>query len=207
MEKDSTLYRLNHLHIEVNPKVNLVLINIMTVCLILYCVTGIVQFMGPSVNPWPFYITYTVSTIIGVCMLVFYRDRPFAAVGLYMLVIGMDRVISWMIGVPMAEEGIMNILELIVSLWIVLSSITWFMGRIPSRYPTMISTLVLIAINVWEIVWIVQNPDAFGYTPLPFISTILQFIMYTMLIVILVINDTSTLKREDVSILPEEGTE
>jgi hypothetical protein len=200
MGLQSALSRLNHLHFNVSNRTNVILINIMTVSLILYSAVGIVYFMQPSLNPWPFFIAYTAWIIIGVCMMLFYRDRPFAAIGLFMVVLSVDRVISWFLGVMPSNNFIENLLEIVVPAWMVVSGIMWITGKVFSRYPAMISAFLMILLNIPIVMELVQYPEIITNNVLNVISLILQYVMYTMLIVILACNDTSRLTKDDVTV-------
>jgi hypothetical protein len=197
MSLSSKLNDVNHLHIRVSPRTNVILINIMTVTLILYSLVGIVFFAGPSMEPWPFLVSYSAWVVIGLLMIAFYRDKPFATVGLYMLVIGVDNLISWYLFV---DDVMLYIIQIIPSAWMVVSGILWMRGKVISRYPVIISTLFMMFMNFYQIAYIIENPIVFELIPLNVISAILQFVMYVMLILILACNDTNELTTEEKSL-------
>ncbi len=197
MSAPSTLNRLNHLHLRVDNRTNIVLINIMTLILILYSAVGIIYFATPDLEYWPFLLAYSAWIVIGLYMMAFYRDRPFTVVGLYMLVIGMENLIAWY---PIMDDLLLYILQIIPSIWMVVSGIMWISGKVISRYPAMISTAFVLVMNVFELVFIIENPDMIETIPLNVISFILQFIMYVMLIIILACNDTNELPSEKKSL-------
>lgn len=192
------LDRYNHFHFDVSPSVNRNLCIAMTVLLMLYSITGLIQFYGitdPKVDYFRF--AYYAWIVIGVIILLRFRDRPFLATGMYMMVLGVDRmiteicVVSWDVSGGITLEVIGGYFNVFLATWMVISGLLWIKGRIWSRYPTIVMTALFFIMDLPILWYLIENfITLMGGDTLVYVFTQLEIdMMYIVLIALLLCND------------------
>lgn len=180
----------NNWHISISNRTNTVLGIILIVLLIIYSVSGIITFLPPKPHLVPFIIGYILWTAVGIYILIRYRDDPIKAASLYLLVIGLDRIIScfnYTFDVDLAW-----ILEAVLSIWMFVSGIMWAKGRVLSRYPLIVSTALLTCYDVHDVILIAMDiAEITSVTEfLLCFATFNRILMYAVLLAILLCNTT-----------------
>jgi hypothetical protein len=180
----------NNWHIGISDRTNTVLGIILIVLLIVYSVSGIITFLPPKPHLVPFIIGYMLWTAVGIYILIRYRDDPLKATSLYLLVIGLDRVISCFNYT--FEMDLSWLLEVLLSVWMFVSGIMWARGRVLSRYPLILSTALLTCYDVQDLIFIALNVAEITDTTefLLCFATFNRILMYAVLLAILLCNTT-----------------
>jgi hypothetical protein len=163
-----------------------------TLVLIAYSGSGIIFFINPTTNPTPYIITYTIDVIVGIIVLVRYRDRPQVAIGLYMFVMGLE---SLLISMMFLSEGYYTeiLIPIILTLMMLFSGIRWLTGEIVSRFPAMISSLFLMYHTTVGVIRVLTDFDFLFSDMAYFLSclgSMLSVVLYVLLIITLICNDT-----------------
>jgi len=187
-----TFNRINHLHLKVSDRTNIILCSMITLVLIAYSGSGIIFFINPTTNPTPYIITYTIDVIVGIIVLVRYRDRPQVAIGLYMFVMGLE---SLLISMMFLSEGYYTeiLIPIILTLMMLFSGIRWLTGEIVSRFPAMISSLFLMYHTTVGVIRVLTDFDFLFSDMAYFLSclgSMLSVVLYVLLIITLICNDT-----------------
>lgn len=186
-----TLDRYNHFHFHVSKRTNRILCILMTLALIAYSAIGVLMFTTiPATNPIPFVIANSIWLVVAALVLFKFTHRPYLVIGLYMMVIGTDRILSCLEGVFESNETFFIIVEIIMSLWMFGAGVCVVFGRLMSRYPSIIFTSIMFCLDVGDVLYLINYEGDFD----PFLvfsgaSYCLRLLFYLFLIMILLCND------------------
>ena len=177
------------IHIRASDRVKAILSSITVAVVILYAAVGIIEFSQGSPNAVQFISVYIVWIALGAVILLKYRHKPNMAIGLYMLIIGTDRLISWILGLYDDDSEFAIALELILSIWMCISGIIWMLDATIFRIPLIITSVVYMILDADELGIAIECFQTYGLddTLMFFsaVSMVLRYLMYPLLIALL----------------------
>jgi len=187
----AALDRINSFHIRIGDRANAALCVLTTLVLIVYSAVGIVMFLGPATHPIPFLVSYSLWVVIGLVILVRYRDNPSLIIGLYMLIMSVDRLNSLLV---LHDEytTLSLILEAAISLFMLVSGIRWLLGNASSRIPAILSSSLFIILSLGGLVQIITSAGDFTgniQVMLSAVSFLLCIAIYALIIVLMLCNN------------------
>lgn len=187
----------NHYYFKISDRTNRALCIIMTLLLAAYSLIGVVLFStAESFNPIGYISANLIWLAISVIVLLKYTGKPYIVIGLYMMVVGTDRILSWSSGLYDGEPQWLMYLELIFSVWMFVSGFRMMIGRLLTRYPSIVYAVLLTLIDLVHF-------EDFGFQFIgemdstmfmSFLSGLIRFLFYVFLVCILVCNDNPSPK-------------
>lgn len=189
MDLKEIWYKINHFHFKVSHSTTILLGVVMTVLLMAYCVTGIIQFIVmKAMYPELFIASYCLWLVISSLCLVFRLDKPLLFLGLYMVVIAADRFITLYITV--VEGGLEDIdyIETIFAAIMLINGVRWCLGMVRTKIFAIISSAVFLLIDM-DYMQYVAEYMRFDETLLFLVTSILLQMFYAMMIIMLLCND------------------
>ena len=186
----ATLDRINSIHFEIGDRANTALCVLTTLILIAYSAIGILMFLGPATNPIPFLIAYSLWIFVGIVILIRYKDKPSLVIGLYMLIMSVDRLYTTIL-MPEEFSTLELCVEALLSVFMLVSGIRWLLGNAYSRFPAMISAAAFIVLSLQDLISMIMDAGQMisDQTLLPAVSFIMCIIIYSLMIVILMCNN------------------
>ena len=182
----------NHYHFRISEHTNRILCVTMTVLLIMYSLIGVLMFtFMESRNAVPFILTNLVWLVIAVIVLLKYTHRPYVVIGLYMLVVASDRILTWTLDIGEEDVDWSFYLEIILSIWMAFSGLKIIFGKLFSRYPTIITTIIFIIMDAEYESLLIADAEEFITSDVwsMYFSAFVRFLFYIFLILILACND------------------
>lgn len=189
MDLKEIWYKINHFHFKVSHSTTILLGVVMTVLLMAYCVTGIIQFIVmDAMHPELFITAYCLWLVIGAIFLVFYAERPLVFLGLYMIVIAADRLIT--LYIIASDIGIDSIdyVEVAFAVIMMVNGIRWCLGRVRTKIFALISATFFLLTDI-DFVFEAIDYLEFDETLLFITTTVLLQSFYAMMIIMLLCND------------------
>ena len=182
-----TLSRINHWCIPVGPRMNRALIMALVVFLLFYCITNIYQAVLYDASPY-YAAPYIAWIAIGFLIALRYTTNPNAAIGLYLLIFGADRLLfEYMLFV---YEISPFIIDVILGISMMVSGVLWILSKVRTRFLLLVSTgyfgYVSMLFLIENMDYLIEDSVELMVLNLSFIATCL---MSLLLIVILLCND------------------
>ena len=182
-----TLSRINHWCIPVGPRMNRALIMTLVVFLLFYCISSIYQVVLFDTSLY-YAAPYIAWIAIGFLIALRYTTNPNAAIGLYLLIFGADRLMfEYMLVV---YELSPDIIDIILGTSMMVSGALWILSKVRTRFLLLISTFYFGYVGMQ---FLIENIDDLIEDSVDLIVLNLSFLatslMYLLLIVILLCND------------------
>lgn len=181
--------KVESIRIRADDRTNTALCSVTVAAIILYAAVGIVQFSQGSPNAVQFITAYVIWIALGVLILLRYRQRPNMAIGLYMLIIGTDRIISWILGLYDDDSQFAIVLEIVLSIWMCISGVMWIMDATIFRIPLIITSIVYMIIEADELGVAVECFQFYGIDDISMflgaVTIVLRYLMHPLLIALL----------------------
>ena len=181
--------KVESIRIRADDRTNTALCSVTVAAIILYAAVGIVQFSQGSPNAVQFITAYVIWIALGVLILLRYRQRPNMAIGLYMLIIGTDRIISWILGLYDDDSQFAIVLEIVLSIWMFISGVMWIMDATIFRIPLIITSIVYMIIEADELGVAVECFQSYGIDDISMfldaVTMVLRYLMHPLLIALL----------------------